>query len=252
MNPPSIEIIAHRGFSANFPENTIAALEGALDAGAVALEWDVRVTADGTPVLFHDDRLDRTTDGSGDFSEVSMERLAHLDAGSWFSPQFVGTRISTLEEVLHAIEPRVERIYPELKGVRSPSDLDTILRLLRESGLHSRTILISLDHAILEQVRARDSEIFLGWVVSREEDMDGCAGQVARDGRAILDPAARLLLDNPDRTKRLTATIPLATWTVDDPAEASALLDLGVRRITTNQVARLLAWAQGAEERAAG
>jgi len=246
--PGSIEIIAHRGFAARFPENTLPSLDGALDAGASSLEWDIQVAADGVPVLFHDDVLDRTTDGTGPVHALTSAELASLDAGSWLAADFAGTRVPTLSETLARLDKRVDRIYPEVKGVRSDADLESILRILRGSGLYSRTVLLSLNHALLAQVRTLDPEIQLGWVVDDEKDMERCARTVADDGRAILDPAARLLIENPAGTCEMVAAgIPLATWTVDDTDEAQSLLDLGVRRITTNQVARLVRWARAVE-----
>jgi glycerophosphoryl diester phosphodiesterase len=178
----------------------------------------------------------------------SSTDLARLDAGSWLSPDFSGTRIPTLAATLAGLRPWGGRIYPEVKAVRSLSDLDPILDLLRRSGFHSRTVLISLDHRLLEEVRARDSEIHLGWVVAHEEDMDWCTRRVADDGRGVLDPAAQLLLGAPARTQEIVgAGIPLATWTVNDIDEARALYDLGVRRFTTNEVARLVEWSQSVE-----
>jgi glycerophosphoryl diester phosphodiesterase len=244
----TIEIIAHRGFSARFPENTLLALDEALGVGADALEWDIQVAADGVPVLFHDDTLDRTTDGNGELRSRTSKDLARLDAGSWLSPDFIGTRIPTLSEALRALAGRAGRIYPELKAVRAVSDLDSILREIRESGFLPHTVLISLDHRLLEEVRARDSEIHLGWVVSRERDMARCMRRVEKDGRAILDPSVKLLLAKPVRTREMVASgIPLATWTVNTIDQAKALLDLGVRRFTTNEVELMVGWARSVE-----
>jgi glycerophosphoryl diester phosphodiesterase len=116
--PP--EIIGHRGYPDRFPENTLPSLEGALEAGCRSLEWDVKVTADGVPVLFHDETLERTTDGEGPLAERTLGELRELDAGAWFHPRFRGTRIPTLREALEAVAGRVERIYPEVKAARSP------------------------------------------------------------------------------------------------------------------------------------
>lgn len=239
------EIIGHRGYAARFPENTLPGLEGALDAGCRSLEWDLHVSSDGVPVLFHDDTLDRTTDGTGPVREHTLPELRELDAGGWFGPAFQGTRIPTLVEALDAVAGRVERIFPEVKRVRTPGDLGTILGDLRAAGLHSRTVLISLDHALLAEARLLDSAIRLGWVVEREEDMAGAIEAVVADGRALLDPGYRLLLDDPARTRDLVARgVPLATWTVDRVAEAEALRELGVLAITTNRVGELMAWAR--------
>src|SRR5258708_11793081 len=97
-------IIAHRGASAIAPENTLAAFRAAAVSGATWVEFDVSLTKDGRPVVFHDDLLDRTTDGTGLLAETPFEILTHLDAGSWFAPDFSGEMVPTLEEdlVTHA------------------------------------------------------------------------------------------------------------------------------------------------------
>jgi glycerophosphoryl diester phosphodiesterase len=101
MNIP--RIIAHRGASAVAPENTLAAFRAAAAAGARWVEFDASLTRDGRPVVFHDDRLERTSDGAGLLAETTFEVLKHLDAGSWFAPAFAGEMIPTLEEALETL-----------------------------------------------------------------------------------------------------------------------------------------------------
>ncbi|TAK98179.1 MAG: glycerophosphodiester phosphodiesterase [Rhodospirillaceae bacterium] len=108
-------IIAHRGASAVAPENTLAAFRAAAAAGAQWVEFDVALTSDGRPVVFHDDRLDRTSDGTGLLAETSFETLKHLDAGSWFAPTFAGEMIPTLEEVLETLETLALGFNMEIK-----------------------------------------------------------------------------------------------------------------------------------------
>jgi glycerophosphoryl diester phosphodiesterase len=96
-------IIAHRGASAVAPENTLAAFRAAAASGATWVEFDASLTKDGRPVVFHDDQLDRTTDGAGLLAETPFEVLTHLDAGSWFAPEFAGEMVPTLEEVLETL-----------------------------------------------------------------------------------------------------------------------------------------------------
>lgn len=245
--PRSPEIIAHRGFSGRFPENTIPALLGAFDAGCSSLEFDLRWTADGIPILFHDETLDRTTDGAGAVAELVFSDIARLDAGSWYSPGFAGVRVPSLEEAVAHIRSRARHIYAEVKAVPEPAALDALLEILRRTGIHPHTTVISLDHDLLEELRARDSELELGWVVASEERFEPALRTVAADGRALLDPDAQLLLDVPERTREVVSReVPLVTWTVDDPRRAEQLRRLGVRRITTNEVLRLLAWARDA------
>jgi glycerophosphoryl diester phosphodiesterase len=96
-------IIAHRGASAIAPENTLAAFRAAAASGATWVEFDASLTKDGRPVVFHDDLLDRTTDGTGLLAETPFEVLTHLDAGGWFAPEFAGEMVPTLEEVLETL-----------------------------------------------------------------------------------------------------------------------------------------------------
>lgn len=92
--------VSHRGYSAAFPENTLVAVEGGFAAGARAVEVDLLKSSDGEIVIFHDDTLDRTTNGTGRVDETTLADLQLLDAGSWFAPGFSGERIPTLIEAL--------------------------------------------------------------------------------------------------------------------------------------------------------
>lgn len=93
-------VIAHRGSPRAAPENTLASFRQAARDGATWVEFDVALTSDGRPVIFHDDDLDRTSDGSGPLAAMPFEAICSLDAGSWFSPAFAGEAIPTLEEAL--------------------------------------------------------------------------------------------------------------------------------------------------------
>src|SRR5436309_263912 len=107
-------IVAHRGASALAPENTLAAFRRALEAGAPAVECDVHLTADGAPIVIHDARVDRTTNGTGEVASLTLAALRALDAGGWFDPRFAGERLPTLEETL-AIAAGRSRVFVELK-----------------------------------------------------------------------------------------------------------------------------------------
>jgi len=86
---PYPRIVAHRGGGLLAPENTLAAIRLARNLGFIAVEFDVKLTGDGVPILMHDDTLERTTDGSGAVTEKSYQEIAKLDAGSWFGNEFV-------------------------------------------------------------------------------------------------------------------------------------------------------------------
>ena len=93
-------VIGHRGAAAAAPENTLASLRRAKELGAAWVEFDVKLTRDGVPVLIHDDRLERTTDGAGRVADTSFAALRRLDAGGWFGPAFRGEQVPTLDEAL--------------------------------------------------------------------------------------------------------------------------------------------------------
>jgi glycerophosphoryl diester phosphodiesterase len=99
-------IFAHRGRSLEYPENTALAIASAFDAGADAVEVDIRLSKDGIPVVFHDDVLERTTNGAGRPADFTVAELKRLDAGRWRGPRFAGARIVTLEEAIRLAKGR--------------------------------------------------------------------------------------------------------------------------------------------------
>src|SRR3972149_8380299 len=100
---PDPILFAHRGASAHAPENTLPAFELALDQGADGVELDAKLSADGQVVVIHDRTVDRTTDGHGRVSDLSLAVLRSLDAGGSYSDQYRGVKIPTLEEVFETI-----------------------------------------------------------------------------------------------------------------------------------------------------
>jgi len=239
----SQEIIAHRGFSARAPENTLAAMEAAIHAGADALEWDVQVASCGTPVLFHDSDLERTSSGRGPLRERTLEELRLLDAGSWFSADFAGEPIPTLEEAFERVRGRVGRVYCELKAHREPRDLDRIVAIAEGAQMLDDTVFISSDWSALERVAAQRSGVRVGYIVDRREHFEDALERAAVRREAILDFDRRLLLEEPALVARTLARgVGVATWTVNDTTEAAALVDAGVSCLTTDQVERFVAW----------
>jgi glycerophosphoryl diester phosphodiesterase len=240
-----IEVIAHRGFSAQAPENTLAALRAALAGGADAVEWDVHVAACGTPVLFHDETLDRTTDGVGPLADRDFTELRGLDAGSWFDPAFAGEPIPSFAEALELIGPSEATVYPEVKGFRRPEDLDAMARTVLELGMLDRVVFISLDFDAVDRLSLAHPRV--GYVVARASDVPAALSRASRlDRPGLLDLDYRLLLEEPDLVGRIRNTgSDVAVWTVDRVREADALAGIGVRRITTNRVASMVRWRAG-------
>lgn len=109
-------IFAHRGASKFAPENTMAAFQLAYELNADGLETDVHLTKDNVPVLIHDEHVNRTTDGKGFVKDLTWAQLKHLDAGSWFSKNYAGLQIVSLETLLQWIKPKPLCLNIELKN----------------------------------------------------------------------------------------------------------------------------------------
>ena len=242
----AVEIIAHRGYSARAPENTTASIEAAVEAGADAVEFDLHVTRDGVPVLFHDATLDRTTDGHGPLRARSFAEIGSLDAGSWFDDAFADEHVPSFDGVLSRLCGRIGRVYPEVKGYRDEGDLDLMVDLVLARDMEDRTVFISMDWEALGRMRARQGTLRIGYIVENHARAPEGIERAAGDPLALLDFKASLLLEVPTLARRAQAAgVDLAVWTVDDPAQATELLALGVRRITTNRVGELLEWRDG-------
>lgn len=138
-------VAGHRGDRSTAPENTMAALEGAIASPLEFVETDVARSKDGVPVLFHDRTLGRTTNGKGPLADRTLAELKRLDAGSWYSPAFAGERIPTLEEFLVALAPTGKKALLELKGYWSVEDLSAVTTLLDRFGVGERIIFMSFN-----------------------------------------------------------------------------------------------------------
>lgn len=242
-----VEIIGHRGYSARAPENTLVSLRLALERGADAVEWDVHVAACGTPVLIHDAQLGRTTNGFGPVRRRSMDQLRKLDAGGWFDPAFAGEGIPTLAEALEEVRPFGATAYVEVKGYRELEDLDRMARITRDLGMSHQVAFISLDFGIVDRLAGQDPEARMGYVVDRHQAFQEALGRARKlKGRSLVDLAHTLVLEDPFLVPRARAQgVDVAVWTVNDVDEARALADAGVRRFTTDEVERLVAWRAG-------
>ena len=159
-------ISAHRGFSARAPENTLPALQAALEAGAHVAEIDVRLTRDGKLVLMHDSEVDRTTDGSGPVKAMSLNELKKLDAGRWFDRKYTGIQVPTLDEVLTWSRGRLGLLldmknYPE----RDPLFIDEMIATIQRNHAEDFVIPAGFDHQSLAEIHRRQPDWPLEMIV---------------------------------------------------------------------------------------
>lgn len=226
-------IWAHRGASATAPENTLAAFRAAEAAGAAGIELDVHLSADGVPVVIHDETVERTTDGRGPVAALTLGQLLQLDAGSWFAPEFAGEALPTLEEVLEWVAGRL-RLNLEIKAEAAAV---AVLELLRRYP-QVRVLVSSFDHGLLERLRARCAELPLGFL-SDSPFWRRAVARAARCGATSFHPR-RDRLTRPLLAACRRQGLAVFPWTVDAPPEAAALRRLGVEGLFTNDPASLI------------
>lgn len=159
-------LVAHRGASAVSPENTMSAFCLAVEAGADAVELDVQATADGTLVVIHDSTLDRTTDATGAVFETDAATIARADAGIWFSPDFAGERVSTLEEVLGLEDVGLE---VELKGY-GEDFLAAVVDAVWEAGATDRVEFTGWNLPLLALLKRQEPSARIGLFSSRRPE----------------------------------------------------------------------------------
>ena len=151
-----VHVCGHRGHSIGAPENTIPALEAAASHGASVCEIDVVLSADDEIVVIHDEILDRTTDSKGRVAARTLAELRALDAGAWFDPRFVATRLSTLAETLAAARRLRLALLVEIKERQRPDRLiERLAAVLAETRAIGDVLVISFDHPSLLRAQAR-------------------------------------------------------------------------------------------------
>ncbi len=210
--------VAHRGWSGRAPENTMAAIEMALEHEAVEwIEIDVQLSRDGIPVVIHDFTLQRTTNGKGMVKDYTYDQLSRLDAGAWFGPAYRGQTIPTLEQVLRAAKSKC-RINIELKtaGDLYPGLEHKVARLIDECGMQSEVCVTSFDHESVQRIKRIDPSLATGLIISgkpvllREQLKETGASLLSMDFRYLTaDFAAAMIAEG----------VKIMAWTIDDRKE---------------------------------
>ncbi|MDY6810210.1 MAG: glycerophosphodiester phosphodiesterase [Actinomycetota bacterium] len=244
-------VVAHRGASADLPEHTLAAYERALAEGADGLECDVRLTSDHELVCVHDRTVDRTSDGVGAVSEMSLAQLRELDFGSWH-PAGTQASVLTLRELITLTLDwrRPVRLFIETKHpVRFGSLVEQqLLAMLHEFGVatppsadHSRAVVISFSSAGVWRVR-RHAPMLPTILLGDTARMLGGSAATAV-GATGIGPSVETLRTYPDLVDRAAAAGRVTyCWTVDEQPDVQMCADLGVRWVATNRPAKVRDW----------
>lgn len=231
---PYPSFYAHRGASAYAPENTLAAFELAARQGAPAIELDVKLTSDRRVIVLHDGTLNRTTNGSGSVRGLPLAALRELDAGSWFSSEFLGEKIPTLDEVFEAVGGKL-LINVELTNYASPWDglAHEVAALVKTFGLQDRVLFSSFFPTNLQ--------------ITKKHLPATPRGQLALPGgsgwwQRLAGNWMNIQAEHPYYEDVTPESIQIAhtrgrrvhVWTVNDPHDMRRLADLGVDAIFTD------------------
>ena len=159
-------ITAHRGSSSGAPENTMAALEKAVEEMADRAEIDVQETADGVIVLCHDTSLKRVAGVNKKVSDLTLEQIKKLDVGSWFSSEYQGEQIPTLEEVMEYAKGKID-LNIEIKNLGNSSGLpEKVIELVEKHEMQEQCVITSTNRFYLKRVKAVNPEIRTGYIIS--------------------------------------------------------------------------------------
>lgn len=230
-----INLIAHRGFSCQAPENTIAAVKKAAEYGFDTVEIDVRQTADGVWVISHDADIKGMTDKSGKISSYTYYDLitANIDNGANHK-NYGDLKIPTLDQMLQTCLALNIKPMIEIKDY-TDEGLETLLQTIDKNGFTESCSVISFDREVLTKVREKNADIKLYALVSKldKDNLKKC----------LDDPTIGVSFNGHQRTnsekkikKLQDAGIPLACWTVDDKQTMQKYYDMGVTTFVTNRI----------------
>lgn len=242
MDVAPAQIIAHRGASADAPENTLEAFQLGLDQGADAIECDVRLSLDGELVAIHDPTVERVADAKGIVAEMSMAELNVLDVGRWKSPDWRDVRIPALADAL-AIIPADRRIFIEIKA--GLTALPPLKNVLEATALpRSQIVVMEFDLETVIAMRNAFQDIEVLWLLDVPWWHPGWIKQRALMNKIALAAGHGFDGVNLQDIPQLDAGVVQSCrehglncycWTVDDPARAAALIENGIDGIATNR-----------------
>ena len=269
----SFQVIAHRGASGHAPESTMAAYELAHEWNVDYLELDAQITADGEVVVFHDDAIDRTSDGEGKINDYTMEELKALDTGSWFNEanadkadaDFAGAQILTLDELFERFGHNA-RYYIETKSPQlNPGLEEALVKTLEEYDMveSGRVLVQSFEQESLLKVQELNDDIpliQLVWYYPSEEDESrlvewtgvtpGPAEINDEDFQAVAEYASGIgtnyiyegqeVIDADFIRQANENGLPVHVYTVNEADEMERLMEMGANGLFTNYPDRLL------------
>lgn len=225
--------VNHRGYNSVAPENTLPAFRLSAKMGFGIVETDIHLTADDVFVCIHDDTVDRTSNGTGNVADMTLEELKALDFGSWKSASYAGTKIPTYEEFLVCCRNLGLKVYVELKAIGHYDDLIAITKRL---GMYDSVTFISDSISKLTVLNTQDDSLRIAYVVTEinETVIDSAKGLRTGNNKVFLD------VRNTNITDEMIALaeaddFPVEIWTVDS-RQSILTLNPYISGVTSNSI----------------
>ena len=246
MNTPLI--IGHRGVSAVAPENTMAAFREAIAVGADGIEFDVRLTLDGVPVVIHDSTLRRTGGLPQRIADLTRAEVAKVDVGSWFSRSFANETVPSLAELFTLFESNDSTLYLEMKcdsAAEYAPLAAACCELIDQRGLKGRVVVECFQLPALKIVRELSSDLKTVALFEPSISNPSVLSDQSIINKAVDVGAAALALHHRLARRSLIEKakdlgLHIAVWTVDDPAWLERARTLGIDALITNNPAKLI------------
>jgi len=238
-------VCAHRGRSGVYPENTMVAYEAGIEIGADFMELDVRQTVDGEIVCIHDPSVDRTTDGSGEITQMTLDEVQALDAGAWLGDEHAGARIPLLRDVLEQIAPRlVVDIEIKQRGIA-----EQVAQIVRETGALRRATVVSFDLDDLRTAKAAEPALACGLITSgpdeeKQQTHEDLIASALECGANFISCSHRAVTPEMVRDCHL-AGLMLMAWTMDSPEDLQRMIEMQVDGLVTNYPERAIELLEG-------
>lgn len=232
-------VVAHRGDSRNFPENTLAAVKGAIALGVDVVELDVHRSADGVAFIIHDRELARTTGQSGRIDSLTAAEIDRLDAGIWRGVAHAGAKVPRLAEVAEATVNAQLCLEFKDGGYRAPEDAARwLVDQFARFALHRRAIVNLARADIAARVKRHDPDIRIA--LDCQPDQAGAeAAALAAEGVSVVEMPHSAATADLVRTCT-GAGLAVWAWTANEPADWDRLQGAGVDAILTDDPAGLL------------
>ncbi|KFC97469.1 Glycerophosphoryl diester phosphodiesterase [Leminorella grimontii] len=231
-------IYAHRGMSSLAPENTLLAFRLCAEHRVAWFECDIDILSDGTIVVFHDDTLERCTDGSGPLFAQTRASLNTLDAGSWFSPRFAGERVPTLAQLIALMNRCRLNANIEIKpGERTPEATASLLKgldaALDRLDAERQYLISSFDPSLVGAFKQQRPQADVACLFENEALNDGWRETMARVGATAIHPQNEGLTRCQVEAFKAAGFL-VNVWTVNDAQRARELFEWGVDGIFTD------------------